>query len=168
MDGLVGKDGTKRIRALPLVPAILAAFSYNPESGVLFKYGMPVGCPNDGRGYLRVTFKGTALYVHRIIFVIINGCWPRYVDHVDLDKRNNKFINLRECSKTENQGNRIKRSDNKSGHKGIHWDDDRQRWRVQVKKNGVLHMKRFVILSDAIEFHRQKSLELYGEFARVA
>lgn len=57
-------------------------------------------------GYLIIRIKGCNYYAHRLAWLIIKGRWPTEIDHIDLDKSNNKWDNLRECSRTQNLANR--------------------------------------------------------------
>jgi hypothetical protein len=88
-------------------------FNYDPDTGVLTwrngqRAGHAVGYLH--RGYLLVTlvFHGRkyTLSVHRIIFAIVTGEWPPYdVDHRDGVRNNNRWNNLRACTRSENKQN---------------------------------------------------------------
>jgi len=54
------------------------------------------------------------------------------VDHIDRDTTNNSLSNLRWATRTENNLNTKVRSDNVSGHKGIYWIENRQKWRAEI------------------------------------
>tara|TARA_R110000787_G_C13100096_1_gene412403 strand:- start:60 stop:512 length:453 start_codon:yes stop_codon:yes gene_type:complete len=54
------------------------------------------------------------------------------VDHINRERTDNRLENLRWVDRTENNKNRgihKKYSTNKSGHKFIHWNNSRKRWR---------------------------------------
>lgn len=159
----------------PSLDRVRALFHYDPATGVLSwrrpRSGRPVEAKkagwDDGRGYIKVKVDGVIYYGHQIVWFWMTGEW-RMIDHEDLDKSNLKWSNLRVSNKSLNAANTGIRSDNSSGHKGIGWDDERQRWKVQVRRGPVRILKRTRTLAAAIAFHRIKSLELYGEFARFA
>ena len=91
-----------------------------------------------------------------------------FIDHENLDKQNNCWLNIRDCTKTQNQGNRGARADNQCGFKGIHWDGTKGMWVVQIKRSDERYMRRTRTLAGAIALHRLRSCEMYGEFARTA
>lgn len=174
-------------KPLPSQAELREFFDYNPETGSFtWRSRYPVGCLSHEKqwetrfasqeagwhlhdGYRGVTVPGHGrrkFLVHRLIWVWVTGMEPRFVDHEDLDGGNNRWANLRECSKTENQGNCTKRAHNTSGLKNIHWDEGRGRWVIQIKKEGVRFMRRTRTLAGAIALQRLKASEIYREFAR--
>jgi hypothetical protein len=78
------------------------------------------------------------------------------VDHKDGDGLNNTRSNLRLATNGQNLANRL----------GVCWDKSKQRWLVQISKDGKrVFMKRFITLREAQDAHRQASLEIFGEFS---
>jgi len=86
--------------------------------------------------YKRVAFYGKEYYLHRIIFMMHKGYMPKFIDHIDNNKSNNKIENLREASHSQNQWNHKLRSDNKSGIKGVSWANRDKSWKAQCYVNG--------------------------------
>ena len=93
----------------------------------------------DGRGYIQVKIKQKHYGLHRLIFMYHNGYLPELVDHRDQNKNNNRIFNLRDADKSINGLNRGLQSNNKSGHKGIHWHKQANRWQVQFKLRNKPH-----------------------------
>lgn len=85
----------------------MAAFSYDPETGVIRRLdnGAVAGGAN-GEGYVVIGHKGRRYYAHRIAFLLMTGEWPaREVDHIDGVQGNNVWTNLREVSRLINSQN---------------------------------------------------------------
>ena len=86
--------------------------------------GRVAGCPNSD-GYIKVHMDGTYYSAHRIAWLIMTGDWPEYpaweIDHVNGDRGDNRWSNLRKVSKSENQRNGGKRANNTSGVHGVSW-----------------------------------------------
>jgi hypothetical protein len=89
-----------------------AMFDY--EDGVLYwktkpnrriKIGDAVGYINN-RGYLSTKIEKKTLLVHRLIFMWHHGIFPKFIDHKDRNKNNNRIDNLRSVSHAENMRNR--------------------------------------------------------------
>jgi hypothetical protein len=70
-------------------------------------------------GYCCVKFDGKNYKIHRIIFEIITGKCPNFVDHLDGNSSNNRFSNLREVTHLVNCKNRGVFKTNTSGKTGV-------------------------------------------------
>ena len=103
------------------------------NGSLLNKNGEAVGCVNKD-GYLQVNIGGKLKLVHRIIYEIVYGFVPEFVDHVDGNRLNNRPENLRPATRNQNQHNRKLNSNNKSGVKGVSFS--RGKWQVRVQING--------------------------------
>jgi hypothetical protein len=93
----------------------------------------------SSNGYGYVSIKNKAYLVHRIIFLWNHGDLPKYVDHIDRNKSNNKIENLRPASKSQNAINSKLRSTNKSGFCGVYWNKRKAKWHVRLKIDGKSH-----------------------------
>lgn len=127
-------------------------FFYNPETGDLvwklrprtdFAYeptwrawnsnhpGKPCGF-SGGQGYLKVAIRGRAYSVHRLIILIMLGYLPEAVDHINGDRSDNRWVNLRPSDFAQNMLNVKRRVDNASGHVGVHWSPRHKAWRARI------------------------------------
>lgn len=69
---------------------------------------------------LRVDSVPEYYTVHRLVWLFETGVWPiQEIDHIDGDKLNNKFSNLREVSKAVNLRNKPSMANNTSGVTGV-------------------------------------------------
>lgn len=84
--------------------------------------------------------QGAILYInyqaHRIIWLWVHGEWPNVIDHIDGNPSNNNIHNLRSVTQTENMRNQKLRNTNRSGHNGVSWSEERQRWIASHTING--------------------------------
>src|SRR3546814_19429337 len=63
----------------------------------------------------------------------MTGEWPAVqVDHRDLDKANNRWLNLRLATSGQNQANTPKRRRNTSGIKGVYWHKSVAKWQAAI------------------------------------
>lgn len=150
-------------------------FDYDPETGILRrKIGRRKTSHADGsvghigsNGYLMVTADAYPYCVHRIAILIMTGRWPEWTDHIDLNKLNNKWSNLREATPHQNAGNQPIRKRNKSGRKGITLHHT-GKWCARIKLHGRGHyLGLFENLDDAAEAYLAAAREHFGEFARI-
>lgn len=123
-------------------------FSYDPETGIVkrlitvsnnAKKNDIVGCKTkeiESRIYL-VTMVNYKLYMlHRLIWLYMTGLFPEeYIDHIDHDGTNNKWINLRPASNQENQRNSTLGINNKSGITGVYFAKSKNLWVASIKIN---------------------------------
>jgi len=86
--------------------------------------------------YWRVRIDGVSYSAARIIWLMVCGCWPDQIDHINRDSLDNRFENLRSVSPSDNSKNRGKRSDNPHGITGIYWQKHRQRWTASIQSDG--------------------------------
>jgi hypothetical protein len=119
-------------------------------------------------GYTLIGIDGAKFRAHRLAWLYVHGEWPKEdVDHRDRDRCNNAIANLREASRTQNNGNLPKRRDNISGYKGVRahgkW------WRAVITINHQSHhLGLFRRPEEAHEAYCEASKQLYGEFSRIS
>ncbi len=130
------------------------------------KTGDLVGCKN-GNGYLRVAIKYKYYYVHRIIFLMHHGYLPKFIDHIDGNRNNNKLENLREATHSENAQNQKTPINNSSGYKNVFWHKTKKSWAVCISLNNKLHhFGNYQNLTDAIQVAKESRNLLHKSFAR--
>ena len=79
---------------------------------------------SDSKGYLIGNILGKSYLAHRVAWYYMTGEWPaNEIDHIDHDKTNNRWNNLRCVTSGENHKNKPMFSNNKSGTTGVRWDD---------------------------------------------
>ena len=77
--------------------------------------------------------------IHRLVAEAFckNPDGKKYVDHIDNNKLNNHYTNLRWTTSSENNRNRKLSSRNTSGYRGIWFDDRFKDWRAEYRLNGL-------------------------------
>jgi len=154
-------------------------FLYNPDSGHLTRRvsvqgrgkkcltGSVVGSV-DGKGYLHVMVKGRFVRLHRLIFFLLNGYVPKYIDHRDGNRLNNRKTNLRHATVQQNMGNFKVPRHNTSGFRGVSKNSRSGKWHAQIKINGKqTYLGRFDTPEDAARRYDRAALEHFKEFARI-
>lgn len=132
--------------------------SYDPETGVLRRRrairgsaaNSIVGC-DSGRGYIKVAVHGRRYYAHRLIWLWMTGQWPDAdVDHINGNPSDNRWVNLRAATRSQNLQNLIHKPAGASGVRGVTWDARNQRWRAQLRVNKTyVDVGRFESIEDA-------------------
>lgn len=126
------------------------------------------GIANHGYSTVRVNYK--PYYSHRIAWEMANGPIPEgmQVDHIDMDRSNNRLSNLRVANNAQNNSNRGLQSNNTSGFKGVAWDPRRSKWVATIKINGkAKRLGRFATKGLAAVARAKATMRYQGQFARI-
>lgn len=119
---------------------------YEPDTGDWFWVDHPwfksyAGCQvagnRDSDGYARVSINNKNVKLHRLAFLFMLGeLPPDEVDHINGDKTDNRWVNLRLAVRAENGQNIRDSGRNTSGVIGVNWSHSEQKWQVRVMAYG--------------------------------
>jgi hypothetical protein len=85
-------------------------------------------------GYQHIVVDGCRVLAHRLAWLYVTGAWPeKNIDHINRNRADNRFKNLREANQSENMQNAAVPSHSKSGVIGVCWDASKQRWMAHIK-----------------------------------
>lgn len=114
--------------------------NYNPLEGTFtwikkpsrnVKMGASAGTVKQD-GYLHITFRGKVARGHRVAFYFMTGESPKSIDHINRNKADNRWENLRTSTQSQQLYNTGIRSDNTSGVRGVSWHKASNKWMVRV------------------------------------
>jgi hypothetical protein len=147
-----------RARAMPSKEVLDQILKYDPDTGNIFWRVRPVTMFTTGTtderprsavhacnqwnsrwasksaaslksdGYRYVHFNYKTELVHRVAWKIMTGDDPIEIDHIDGNRSNNKWSNLRNGTRSDNFHNLALRSNNTSGCHGVAFSKRQQRW----------------------------------------
>lgn len=114
-------------------------------------------------GYTTISVDGTRYRAARLAWLWMTGAWPACdVDHIDRDRRNDAWSNLRAASRSENCANQPARS----GLKGASFVSAKGKWKAQIRKSGKnTHIGYFDSEADAHAAYMAAAVTAFGEFA---
>lgn len=143
---------------------------YDSDTGLFTRKstGRPVGYLNNLEGYsaIRIKLLGYKYLAHRLAFLYMRGHIPKCIDHINNDPTDNRWVNLREATVTQNQYNAKRRVDNTSSVKGVSWHKGKQRWIARLSYKGKrINVGSFDSISEAEEALQNKRQTLHGEYA---
>ena len=104
------------------------------------KRGDPVG--TLVQSYYRVNVDGRSISLHRAVWLYKHpGCYkdseiPPILDHINMNKQDNRYENLRPVSRSFNNFNVRKREDSSSNYRGVSWNKRSEKWTAQIKVGG--------------------------------
>lgn len=110
-----------------------------------------------GGGYAYRQEGRKTIYMHR---VILNNPRGKEIDHINMEKLDNRVSNMRIASRKQNSFNKRRYANNKSGYKGVYWNSERGVWQARVRFNGKnYYLGQF---NNAIKGHRA-----YSDFVKA-
>ena len=148
---------------------------YNEETGKFtWKVTRQKGRAGEFAGweshkYICITVNGVTYQAHRLAWFYVTQKWPlQYIDHINGDKADNRFCNLREASPSQNRANSKINKNNASGFKGVvykKWLKDKP-WQAQITHNKkVIYLGCYATPEEAHQAYTNKAKILHGEFS---
>jgi hypothetical protein len=118
-------------------------------------------------GYKVIRIGGMHYFGHHLAWLLHYGRWPvGSVDHINLDKVDNRISNLREATPPQQIGNTRVRKDSRSGIKAV-TQVMSGRWRARIRVAGKeRHLGTFDTAEQATAAYSASAKEAFGEFAR--
>lgn len=173
---------------LPEQSYLLEALSYDPETGDLHWLERPLSHyvsehahhasnmrlagklagTTNGQGYRQLHLERKIHLAHRAIFKMVTGTEPIEIDHINLNKSDNRWKNLREAgNRANNNANTKVRSDNHLGVKRVHFHKETGRFRARIQVNGKKRrLGSYATAEEASAAYCKAALEAWGEFWR--
>ncbi len=152
--------------SIKMIKNLLAnhSITYNPETGIIYNNGI-VATKKHSKGYLQLSFRGEKYLAHRMAWFLYYGKWPSsQLDHINRIKTDNRIVNLREATGSQNLFNRSEQSNNKTGKSGVFWHERNLRWIAYIKKNNIrTHLGTFKSYEDALAARLNAELIMYPE-----
>ena len=147
----------------PCFPDFTKVFTY--KDGELYREGKLAGTITT-TGYRQVSVDNKLYLAHRVIFAMHWGFLPRFIDHIDGNRLNNKIENLRQCTDQQNKYNTPVKAKSKTGIKNVQWVNNA--YRVSIRADGVqTYLGRFKDLELAQLVAQEARSKFHGEFAHV-
>jgi len=151
------------------ISRIQELFDYDPETGTITRK-ISLARAAAGQqfyGNNNIWIDGVHVRQNRLCWALHNGMWPPenyWVDHKNGRKNDNRIVNLRLATPTQNQ-------QNKAGYgmyaKGVTWRDRQEKpWQAKIRVNGKrLHLGSFATEEEASNAYQEAAIKYHGEFA---
>lgn len=111
-------------------------------------------------GYRRGLLFRQSVFAHRVIWKLVTGVAADEIDHIDGNRLNNRWKNLRSVPSGFNQRNSSRRSDNTTGMTGVVRRGER--WIAQIGLGGTtVHIGVFDTMRAAV-FARKEAETTHG------
>lgn len=154
--------------------------SYDPASGAfrwkVRRNGFGGGVKPDDvagtekDGYVQINVDQRIWRAQRLAWLFMTGELPPKgyeIDHINGQRSDNRWANLRQVSRRQNNYNLGTSKRNVSGTKGVSWRARNNKWLARLKVDGrVIHLGEFDLLSDAVAARKAGERVHHREFAR--
>lgn len=123
---------------------LLHVVTYYPDTGIFVwrvqrrkaPVGKTIGSKDYARGYWTARIDYKRYYLHRLAWFYMTGEWPKdEIDHINQNKSDNRWCNLREATTKQNLENGPKRKNNTSGAIGVTWHNRDKLWCARIVHN---------------------------------
>lgn len=110
--------------------------------------------------------KISIFYMHRVVAKTPKG---KLTDHINGDKLDNRSSNLRHCTNSQNQANRLASRINTSGSKGVTWNKSARKWQAQIMvRSKPLYLGVYEDALIAAAVYQDAARKHFGDFAATS
>jgi hypothetical protein len=146
---------------------------YNPFTGNFIRRkginkGKIAGMISKRTGYVCVKIGARGYLGHRLAWFYMTGKWPTCeIDHINTVRHDNRWINLREATRGQNQSNGNAYKNNLIGLKGV-GTTNTGRFRARIRKDGKEYqIGTYDTPEEAHAAYVESAIKKHGEFARA-
>ena len=164
------------------IERLKALLKYEPETGHFIRLepvitynggiykavGSRAGCLSNSDGYRYLQIDKSPYSEHRLAYFYMTGKWPKgQVDHVNGVRDDNRWVNLRDVTRSQNHQNSRGQSSRRGPYPGVYESSrDRGRFIAQIKHRGQVHyLGVYGTPEDAYIQRIIAELKLFGEHA---
>lgn len=122
-----------------------SSLDYNPDTGVFLWKISPVNSVSVGSragtlrldGYRAISIDRRQHLEHVLAWLYMTGSYSdTEIDHINIDKADNKWANLRSATLSQNRLNVPRRRDNTSGFKGVSYHKATKSYSARIQIDG--------------------------------
>lgn len=151
---------------------VRALLDYDPDTGV-FRWRVPrvgrragsIAGNKNGPGYWQISLNYKRYAGHRLAWLYVHGSWPpAEVDHINMNKTDNRICNLRSATREQNRHNTTLSKRNTSGFKGVSFHRKMGKFQACHRRKSLGY---FSTAEEAHKAYARAAIAVAGEFARL-
>ena len=118
----------------------------------------------DDRGRPKIQVDGNRYLQSRLAWFWMTGAWPKNeIDHINGNHADNRWSNLRQATRSQNECNKSLKANNTSGRKGVRKVNNRWRAEIMVNQESQ-HIGYFDTARQASVAYKIRAKRLHGEY----
>ena len=116
-------------------------------------------------GYIHTVLLDKIVRMHRFL---LNPNEYEVIDHINHNTYDNRKMNLRKTTTSENQTNKKIQTNNTSGVTGVRWVKNRNKWVacININKKSI-QLGSFLKFEDAVTARKEAEDKYYGEYKYI-
>jgi hypothetical protein len=123
---------------------------------------------SNNHGYVLIRLGVRQLMAHRIIFCMFYGYMPSHIDHINMDRGDNRPNNLRAATISENNRNRRANKTSTTGFKGVSFNKATGKFQARIGfEKKYYQLGSFDTPELASIAYRNAAEKYHGKFARA-
>lgn len=146
-------------------------FVYDRETGIIKwrrrtsnnqRKNLVAGSTRSNDGYIQIGINGELYLAHRIAMLLAYGfCDDRFqVDHINHIRDDNRLINIRFVTRTDNLRNQPRRNNNTTGVMGVVYHKAKRKYMARIRVDGVnIYLGSFVSLEEAVKARKDADIK---------
>lgn len=141
-------------------------FTWKKNTGKKRLVGKVAGSKSED--YWEIGLLGRRYKAHRLAWFYVHGVWPQSdIDHINLDKLDNRFDNFREATRAQNNINTHPVTKSSSVRRGVCWHSQASKWRAYITvRSRQISLGLFDDVTEAVATRVAAESKYYGEYAR--
>jgi hypothetical protein len=142
-----------RLKELLHYDPVTGIFTWRVTVSSKAQAGNAVGRADILHGYVRRHVDKQRFSEHRLVWLYMTGSWPEnQLDHINGDRTDNRWGNLREATDAQNRQNMAKRKGSSSNLLGVKWSKLRGKWMASITRDYVT--KHLGYFADELDAHQ--------------
>lgn len=143
--------------------------TYNPDTGVFtwltptsnrVKRNSVCNC-HDKHGYIVVRINRRLYKAHQLAWLYTFGSFAKELDHINKIRNDNRIVNLRLATRSQQMHNAGMLKNNTSGVKGVSWHKAAKKWHARIWVNGKCLSVGYFDTIDAAQKERDANHSLF-------
>ncbi len=147
-------------------------FDCKPEEGLLInRYDRGRAMKGEiagwlsAEGYYKTKIRGDTYFIHQLLWLHVYGYIPKEMDYINGIRSDNRIVNLREATRTQNLAN-AKLPTGISGLRGVNMNESGSKWRAMIHYGGQhIFLGNYDTKEEAAAVYKKAADHIYGEYA---